>query len=269
MTQAPSTPKGWLQLRRHTPARIGLERAGISLATADHLKFQLAHAQARDAVYDALDVGALLEGLRSRGLRPLHVHSAAVNRRDYLLRPDHGRRLDAASRVALSGEGTCGLAFVIADGLSARAVERHALPILDALLPTLTQRDFSVGPATLVEFGRVAVGDEIGAALKAELIVVLIGERPGLSSPDSMGAYITWAPRIGRTDSERNCVSNIRPEGLGYAEAAAKLLYLLTAARARRLSGVMLKDDTDTSALLDSESFDKPTHISKRDIDLR
>ena len=233
----------WARLRVHTPARIGLERAGAAVATTEHLAFQLAHARARDAVHDALDTDAVSAGLTALGLQTLHLHSAALDRQSYLLRPDLGRRLDDASRAKMPEQSPSDLAIVVADGLSATAVARHAVALLTALLPML--ETWSIAPVSLVLQGRVAIGDEIGAALGATLVVVLIGERPGLSSPDSLGAYITWHPCVGRKDSERNCISNIRPEGLGYAEAAAKLAYLLTAARQRGLTGVLLKDSTD------------------------
>lgn len=240
----------WARLRRHTPARIGLKRAGAGLATREHLSFQLAHARARDAVHDALDAVPLLDGLRDRGLAPLHLMSAAGERRAYLLRPDLGRRLDERSRDRLNA---CphghDLVLVLADGLSARAVQRHALPLVDAILPELRRQHWRVGPAALVEQARVAIGDEIGAALDAALVAVLIGERPGLTSPDSLGVYLTWAPAIGRQDAERNCLSNIRPEGMAYGEAAAKLVYLLGEARRRRLTGVALKDEAEASRL--------------------
>src|SRR5216684_4514971 len=217
----------WARLRRHTPARIGLARAGSGLATREHLSFQLAHA---------------------RGLDALHLASAAGERRTYLVRPDLGRRLDERSRDRLD---SCvrghDLVLVLADGLSARAVQRHALPLLDAALPELRRQAWRLGPAIVVEQGRVAIGDEIGAALDAAIVAVLIGAQPGLTSPDSLGVYLTWAPAIGRQDSERNCLSNIRPEGMGYAEAAAKLVYLLAEARRRRLTGVGLKDEAESS----------------------
>ena len=238
----------WARLRRHTPARIGLKRAGSGLATREHLSFQLAHARARDAVHDALDAAPLLDGLRARGLDALHLASAAGERRTYLLRPDLGRRLDERSRDRLDA---CArghdLVLVLADGLSARAVQLHALPLIDAALPELRQQQWRIGPALVVEQGRVAIGDEIGAALDAAIVAVLIGERPGLTSPDSLGVYLTWAPAIGRQDSERNCLSNIRPEGMGYGEAAAKLVYLLGEARRRRFTGVALKDEAESS----------------------
>ncbi|HET7594556.1 MAG TPA: ethanolamine ammonia-lyase subunit EutC [Stellaceae bacterium] len=238
----------WARLRRHTPARIGLKRAGSGLATREHLSFQLAHARARDAVHDALDATPLLDGLRARGLDALHLASAAGGRRTYLLRPDLGRRLDERSRDRLDA---CArghdLVLVLADGLSARAVQLHALPLIDAALPELRRQQWRIGPALVVEQGRVAIGDEIGAALDAAIVAVLIGERPGLTSPDSLGVYLTWSPAIGRQDSERNCLSNIRPEGMGYTEAAAKLVSLLAEARRRRLTGVALKDEAGSS----------------------
>jgi ethanolamine ammonia-lyase small subunit len=240
----------WARLRRHTPARIGLARAGSGLATREHLSFQLAHARARDAVHDVLDAAPLLDGLRDRGLEPLHLRSAAGDRRTYLLRPDLGRRLAEPSRDRLDAcRRGHDLVLVLADGLSARAVERHALPVMDAVLPGLRRRHWRIGPAAVVEQGRVAIGDEIGAALEAALVAVLIGERPGLTSPDSLGVYLTWAPAMGRQDSERNCLSNIRPEGMGYAEAGAKLVYLLGEARRRRLTGVALKDEAEAPSL--------------------
>jgi ethanolamine ammonia-lyase small subunit len=241
----------WAKLRRHTPARIGLARAGSGLATREHLSFQLAHARARDAVHDALDAAPLLDGLRDRGLDALHLMSAAGDRRAYLLRPDLGRRLDERSRDRLDA---CArghdLVLVVADGLSARAVQRHALPLIDVALPELRRQHWRIGPAVVVEQGRVAIGDEIGAALEAALVAVMIGERPGLTSPDSLGVYLTWAPAIGRQDAERNCLSNIRPEGMGYAEAVEKLVYLLAQARQLRLTGIALKDEAAASSIL-------------------
>jgi len=234
------------RLRALTPARVGLGRTGVSLGTRDLLDFQLAHAQARDAVHARLDSAALAaeigSGIRSEALR---LHSSASNRAEYLQRPDLGRRLNEASLALLSEQPAdeVDLAVVIADGLSALAVERHAAPLLQELLPLL--ETWNLAPVTIVEQGRVAIADQIGAALNAQISVILIGERPGLSSPDSLGAYITWDPRPGRTDAERNCISNIRAEGLGYAQAAAQLGYYLTEARRRRLTGVALKEETN------------------------
>lgn len=238
----------WQALRRLTPARIAPGHTGISQPTGAQLDFQLAHAQARDAVHFELDTEALQNALAVSwtGLPPaLRLHSAAENRNVYLQRPDLGRRLDEPSRVAAAAvAGTYDLAFVVADGLSALAVARHAAPFLAVLRARLEAEAWSVSPAAIVEQGRVAVGDEVGELLGAKIVVVLIGERPGLSSPDSMGLYITWAPRVGLTDERRNCISNVRPDGLRYEDAAAKLHYLLGEARRRQLTGVALKDET-------------------------
>ncbi|MGA3081323.1 MAG: ethanolamine ammonia-lyase subunit EutC [Terracidiphilus sp.] len=228
------------RLRALTPARVGLGRTGVSMETRDLLDFQRAHAQARDAVHARLEASALAAALGSLTGGPvLRLHSAAPDRTTYLQRPDLGRKLDEASRDLLP-PGSWELALIVADGLSALAVERHAAPLLKELLPLL--EGWRLAPLIVVEQGRVAIGDEIGAALGAQLSVVLIGERPGLSSPDSLGAYITWEPRPGRTDAERCCISNIRVEGLGYAEAAGLLNSYLNEARRRRLSGVGLSE---------------------------
>jgi ethanolamine ammonia-lyase small subunit len=237
----------WAELRRFTAARIALPRSGASLATGPLLEFRLAHARARDAVQAELDEARLAASLASLGLPVLAVASAAPDRQSYLLRPDLGRTLadDAAARLAAHAGSGYDLAFVIADGLSARAVETHAQPVLALLIPRLAAASWRVAPLVVVRHGRVALGDAVARALNAEIAVVLIGERPGLSAPDSMGAYLTFRPTAETTDAERNCVSNIRPEGLGYADAAFRLAHLLTAMRARRLSGVALKDDGD------------------------
>jgi ethanolamine ammonia-lyase small subunit len=240
----------WNLLRAATPARIGLTRSGSSIATREHLAFQLAHAEARDAVAESLDPELVLLGLAERGLQALLLHSAASDRHTYLARPDLGRRLEESSRTRLgAAAGNYDLVFVLADGLSARAVHRHALPLLDQALPELNRNQWHVGPVTLVQQGRVAIGDEIGHELDAALVAVLIGERPGLTSPDSLGVYLTWDPAVGRTDAERNCLSNIRPEGLTYPEAARRLIHLCTEARRRKCTGITLKDE---SALTES-----------------
>lgn len=235
----------WTALRGLTPARIALGRAGTSLPTAPHLDFQLAHARARKAVHLGLDTAPIVQGLAALGLSPLPLHSAAETRATYLQRPDLGRRLDDASRAALVPQ-PCDVAFVIGDGLSATAIAAHALPFLTVLLPAL--QGWQIGPAAVATQARVAIGDEIGAGLGAKMVVVLIGERPGLSSPDSMGLYLTHAPRPGLTDEARNCISNVRPEGLSYAEATHKLLFLMTESRRRGLSGVALKDEAEALA---------------------
>ena len=240
------TPNPWHTLRRHTPARIGLGRAGVSQPTAAHLAFQLAHAQARDAVHRELDHVALAAALNEAGLEALDLHSAAADRATYLQRPDLGRRLDERSTAMLSAldvEPQPDLALVVADGLAALAVERHALPLIEALRPLLGD-DWRWAPVGIARQARVAIGDPIGHALGAKLVVVLIGERPGLSSPDSMGVYLTWAPRPGRVDAERNCISNVRPEGLSPDAAAARLAWLLNEARVRQVTGVALKDES-------------------------
>ncbi len=227
----------WVRLRELTAARVALGRCGHSLPTRELLAFQLAHARARDAVHQALDVLSL-------AIHPaITLSSAAPDRVTYLRRPDLGRRLDPASASRL-GRGDWDAALVVADGLSATAVHRHAVAVIDALLPRLG--GWRVAPVCIFRQGRVAIGDEIGERIGARLVVVLIGERPGLSSPDSLGAYLTWAPRIGRTDAERNCVSNIRNGGLEPSLAAHRIAALMHAARNQELTGVNLK----TSPLL-------------------
>jgi ethanolamine ammonia-lyase small subunit len=239
----PANPSIAARLRALTPARVGLGRTGVSQQLCDVLKFQRAHAMARDAVHAELDASLLAASVSALKGSPevLLLHSAAPDRQTYLQRPDLGRTLDERSRKALAEQprSELDIAIVIADGLSALAVERHASNLLGALLPQL--EGSTIAPVCIVEQGRVAIGDEIGEALHAGISVVLIGERPGLSSPDSLGAYVTWMPRPGRTDAERACVSNIRPEGLGYADAAAHLRSILAAARHDRLTGVALR----------------------------
>jgi ethanolamine ammonia-lyase small subunit len=232
-------------LRQYTSARVGLNRAGSGLATGEILDFQLAHAQARDAVHATLDVPSLLSGLRERQLPFCVLRSAAPDRSSYLRHPDLGRALSSESAAMLAA-APCDIVFVIADGLSALAVARHALPLLDEVLRI--NQHWSVGPVCVVEQGRVAIGDAIGVALPAKISVVLIGERPGLSSPDSLGVYITWAPRPGRTDAERNCISNVRPEGLEYAAAAKMLAFYLREALRQELTGIGLKLSGDFQA---------------------
>jgi len=230
-----------IDLKQFTPARVGLGRTGHSLPTAELLRFQLDHARARDAVYEELDP-------RSLGLPHVLLHSAAPDRATYLRRPDLGRQLSEPSR-ALLAKGDYDAALVIADGLSAPAVHRHAVPLLEALRGLLGEEDWKLAPVTVVLQGRVAIGDEIGERLGARLVAVLIGERPGLTSPDSLGIYLTWNPRPGRTDAERNCISNVRTEGIGYTLAARKLHFLMCEARLRKLSGVPLKEDAAQASL--------------------
>jgi ethanolamine ammonia-lyase small subunit len=220
-----------IDLKAYTPARVALGRTGHSLPTAELLRFQLDHARARDAVYQALDANSL-------GVPHVVLRSAAPDRATYLRRPDLGRMLADGTKLA---HGSYDAAIVIADGLSATAVHRHAVPLLEALLPRL--EGWALAPLSVVLRGRVAIGDEIGERLGAKQVVVLIGERPGLTSPDSLGIYLTWDPRPGRTDAERNCISNVRTEGIGYDLAAHKLHFLMSEARVRKLSGVGLKED--------------------------
>ncbi len=243
-------PDPWAALQAFTAARIALGRTGTSVPLREALAFRLAHAHARDAVYSVLDTERLLAGLAALPLPACAVHSRAATRPDYLQRPDRGRRLDDDSRARLAGPApaACDLALVLADGLSAAAVNEHALPLLRRLLPLLHGAGFRPGPAVLAAQARVALGDEVGQLLRARLVLVLIGERPGLSAPRSLGAYFTHGPRPGLTDEARNCVSNIRPEGLGYQPAADKLFYLLCEARRLGLSGVGLKDQSDLLA---------------------
>jgi ethanolamine ammonia-lyase small subunit len=230
------------RLRSFTPARVGLGRTGVSQQTRDLLAFQQCHAQARDAVHAALQPDILAASISAiTGSEVLRLHSAAANRAVYLQRPDLGRTLDdrSADLLAAISTGLFDIALIVADGLSAIAVERHACALIAALWPMLAGR--RLAPCCVVEQARVAIGDPIGETLHAEISVVLIGERPGLSSPDSLGAYITWQPRPGRSDAERNCISNIRAEGLGFAEAAAQIKSYLDEARRLRLTGVGLK----------------------------
>ncbi len=239
-------PLAWPSVRALTPARIGLARTGASLATAPLLETRLAHARARDAVHAVVDERALAEALVADLARPLLVvNSEAVDRRTYLMRPDLGRRLDGAASAALAAHaGEHDLAVVLGDGLSALAVQRHAAPLLGALMPALRASGWRVAPLVLVRGVRVAGGDQVAQALGAAGVLVLIGERPGWSAPDSLGAYATWSPNPDTTDADRNCVSNIRPEGLVYGDAAHRLFYLLGQMRASRVSGVTLKDES-------------------------
>ncbi|AOK28362.1 MULTISPECIES: ethanolamine ammonia-lyase subunit EutC [Burkholderia] len=240
----------WSELRAFTNARIALGRAGNSLPTAPLLAFNLSHAQARDAVHQPLDADALRRELDAAGFATLAADSAAPDRQHYLRRPDLGRRLSDASRAALAqaaaasgGAARPDVVFVIGDGLSAFAAAKQALPLLNAVRPKLD--GWRIGPVVVARQARVALGDEIGELLGARLVAMLIGERPGLSSPDSLGVYLTHAPKVGCHDAQRNCISNVRPEGLPYEAAAHKLHYLLTHARRLGLTGVGLKDDSD------------------------
>jgi ethanolamine ammonia-lyase small subunit len=227
----------WARWRGLTAARIGLARSGASLATRPTLDLRLAHARARDAVETALDVAALQADLAAAGHQVLCVDSAAPDRRAYKLRPDLGRVLAAGTKLP---RVAADLVVVVADGLSALAVQRHAVPLLVALRPLLNRWRFA--PVVIARQGRVALGDAVALAMGTASVLVLIGERPGLSAPDSMGAYMTWRPAAATTDAERNCVSNIRPDGLAPADAAHRVGWLLTEMRRRDASGVALKD---------------------------
>ena len=244
----------WLDLRRLTPARIALGRTGTSLPTHAQLDFQFAHAQARDAVHLPFDHAGLSQEMTARGRESLLLRSAAHDRHSYLQRPDLGRKLhdDSAQRLreyAQANPGGIDVAVVVADGLSALAVHRHTAPFLSHMEEHATAEGWSLSPVILVEQGRVAVSDEIGELLGAKMVVMLIGERPGLSSPDSLGLYFTYAPKVGLTDAYRNCISNVRLEGLSYAMAAHRLAYLMREACRRQLSGVNLKDEAQVQTL--------------------
>ncbi len=277
----------WVTLRAHTPARIALGRAGTSLPTAEVLRFAAAHAGARDAVHLPLDVDSLLADLRVQGVEATCVSSRAGSRVEYLTRPDLGRQLAPAARDALEsmrlgGGGSCdfaqndmppeaassnghparsrgihpsqGVCIIIADGLSAIAAQRHAAP----LVAELAKAGVTASHVVVATQARVALGDEIGECLGAQMVVMLLGERPGLSSPDSLGAYLTWAPRAGRVDSERNCVSNIRPEGLALPAAAGRIAWLVREAQRRRVTGIELKDESDVPAVGDDRAPELP-----------
>ncbi|MCW8275942.1 ethanolamine ammonia-lyase subunit EutC [Pseudomonas sp. PCH199] len=255
MEKIPFDPHNpWLELRRLTPARIALGRTGTSMPTRAQLDFQYAHAQARDAVHLPFDHTALRSQLAERGHKSVLLHSAAIDRNSYLQRPDLGRKLSTESAQALRDHATdypggVDLVIVVADGLSALAVHRHTLPFLARLEEQIRAENWSVAPVVLVEQGRVAVADEIGELLGAKMTVILIGERPGLSSPDSLGLYFTYNPKVGLTDAYRNCISNVRLEGLSYGMAAHRLLYLMREACRRQLSGVNLKDEAQVQTL--------------------
>ena len=251
--QAPADDGLWADLRRLTAARIGLRRTGASLATAPLLDFQLAHARARDAVHESLDLPRLTAELSRLGAPVIEIASIVQDRQHYLMRPDLGRRLAPDAEAMLTPHaGEHDVVFVVADGLSARAVQAHAEPVLAAALPALRAEGWRIAPLVIVRHGRVAVGDAVAAMLGAKSVAVLIGERPGLSAPDSMGAYLTWRPGPETSDADRNCISNIRPEGIGYADAAFKVVHLLQAMRARGVSGVQLKDDSDRLLIKDA-----------------
>jgi ethanolamine ammonia-lyase small subunit len=245
-----SLPSLWTGLRRLTAARIGLARSGASLATKPLLDFKLAHARARDAVHEPLDEARLVNDITVLGVPVIQIASAAEDRKSYLMRPDLGRRLAEGAEATLAPHaGTYDIVFVVTDGLSSRAVQAHAQPVLAGVLPALHAEGWRVAPVVVVRHGRVAAGDAVAALLGADCVALLIGERPGLSAPDSMGAYLTWQPGPQTTDADRNCISNIRPDRIGYADAAFKLVHMLRAMRKYRVSGVSLKDDSDAFLL--------------------
>jgi ethanolamine ammonia-lyase small subunit len=244
------TKSPWGEWRQATPARLALGRAGAGMPTDEVLRFGWAHAMARDAIHAALDVDALEAALRVDGWEVARARSRAPDRTSYLRRPDLGRQLDAddAQGLRAAGGQPCDLCVVIGDGLSSLAVARHAGPLLAALRPHLPSA-LRIAPVVIASQARVALADEVGELFGARLSVMLIGERPGLSSPDSLGIYVTHSPRRGRSDAERNCISNVRPEGLAYGLAAFKLGWLLREALRLGLTGVTLKDESDLAVL--------------------
>jgi ethanolamine ammonia-lyase small subunit len=246
MTDDPVTTSPWSEWRSLTPARLALGRAGAGMPTDEVLRFGWAHAMARDAIHARLDVETLTNTLRQRSQQVVQVRSRAPDRNVYLRRPDLGRVLDPDDSETLRAMAVpaTDICVVIGDGLSSLAVERHAVPLLEVLQPLLAT-NFSMAPVVIATQARVALADEVAALLDARLSIMLIGERPGLSSPDSLGIYITHAPHSGRSDADRNCISNVRPEGLSYAAAASKLAWLVREAQRRGLTGVDLKDDSD------------------------
>ena len=245
----------WAELKTYTAARIALGRTGTAEPLQALLEFRLAHAHARDAVYAVLDQELLLHELQTLQQAAFVLHTQAANRSEYLQYPDRGRRLHAHVIAQLKefNSPAYDICLVLADGLSATAINNHAIPVLKLLLPLLGNARLSVAPICVVQEGRVAIGDECGYLLQAKLVAVLIGERPGLSSPDSLGVYLTYHPTPGLTDESRNCISNIRPEGLPYQAAAEKISYLINESLRLQLSGVALKDNT--MALPDNEGL--------------
>lgn len=239
------SPDVYAALKKFTPARIGLGRTGISLPAKDMLQFKMDHAHARDAVFSLLDADALLRQLQSFSLPVYVLKSKAADKHIYLKRPDLGRRLHQDSMNQLNSPAGIqyDVCFTVTDGLSATAIHNHCLPLLNLLIPLFKQAKFTIAPVCLVHQGRVAIADETAFLLKAKLSLLLIGERPGLSAHDSLGVYITYNPKPGLTDEKRNCVSNIRPEGLQYQHAAYKIFYLVKEALRLQLTGVGLKEN--------------------------
>ncbi len=250
MTEDAVTPSPWQDWRSATPARLALGRAGAGMPTDEVLRFGWAHAMARDAIHAPLDVQALRADLQAAGWDAAQVRSRAPDRTAYLRRPDLGRQLDAGDAQRLrDGAGTpCDICIVIGDGLSSLAVARHSVPLLTALRSHL-DAGLRLAPIVIATQARVALADEVAELFDARLSIMLIGERPGLSSPDSLGIYVTHAPRRGRHDAERNCISNIRPEGLPCDAAAFRLAWLVGEALRRGLTGIGLKDESDVAVL--------------------
>ncbi|MCB5161166.1 ethanolamine ammonia-lyase subunit EutC [Marinomonas algarum] len=264
-TDEPVTENAWHTLNAFTDARVGLGRSGVSVPTKHLLPFQLAHAQAIDAVHAQLNINELAHTLSEQPWapagKPFQLHSLAVDRATYLQRPDYGRRLNNESAHQLDAHRANStqaydLAIVVVDGLSSLAIEQNTLPFLTELFASLddSKQGWQLAPLCLVEQGRVAIGDDVCERLNAQCVLVLIGERPGLSSPDSLGLYLTWGGKVGLTDAYRNCISNVRPAGMNYPDAARKATYLLNEARTLKLSGVNLKDRSNDDAIDTSTS---------------
>ena len=255
------TESAWNEWRGVTPARLALGRAGAGMPTDEVLRFGWAHAMARDAIHAALDVQKLEQALRAWTVA--HVHSRAPDRTAYLRRPDLGRMIDPEDIARLRAEPLVrtDVCIVIGDGLSSLAIERHAAPLLAALKPLLAD-ELRQAPVVIATQARVALADEIGELLQTKLTIMLIGERPGLSSPDSLGIYITHAPFRARSDAGRNCISNVRPEGLSYNAAAFKLAWLVREALARQLTGIELKDESDLTLVTDGNTAHLPDPIA-------
>ena len=264
------TENPWNLLRDYTDARIGLGRTGVSIPTSHSLAFQLAHAQAQDAVHLPLDIEHVYDQINNNNLNPenflpILLHSQATSRTIYLQRPDLGRRLNSDSiekleKINLDKNEPFDLSIVIVDGLSSLAIKENAVNYIEKLLSALTNdsQKWEIAPLVIVQQGRVAIGDEVSELLKAKISLVLIGERPGLSSPDSLGLYLTWNPKVGLTDASRNCISNVRSEGLSYEEAVKKTMYLLIESRRLEIPGVNLKDRTTSDVIennINEENF--------------
>lgn len=245
-TSASTVQDPWGDLKQFTRARIALGRVGSSLPTKEILSFGMSHAMARDAVHLALDTDILQSQIESLGVEVLKLHSRAPDRASYLLRPDWGRRLSDESVEIIKAlpQEKIDVSIVIGDGLSSLAVQKHAAPMLQAIQQTMPS-EWKLGPVVIASQARVALADEVGELMYARMVILLIGERPGLSSPDSLGLYLTYQPKVGCSDADRNCISNVRPEGLNYEAAAKKLMWLAQESMRLKVSGVALKDESD------------------------